>query len=147
MPSRLIYRFYRSASFLWYWLPRRFTPGGLLLLAALALTLGLSTDTTQSVGYQTFALLFCLLLVSVGMSPFFRGDFRFRRHLPRFASAEQPVTYLIEIENKTSKAQHSLWALEDLADPRPSFDEYLEEIHAYPWYESFRPKRKARSRR
>ncbi|MCI0535006.1 MAG: hypothetical protein L0Z50_07245, partial [Verrucomicrobiales bacterium] len=142
MLSRLIYRFYRAGSFLSYALPRRFTPAGLLVLTAIALTLGLSTDTTQSVGYQTFALLFCLLVVSVGSAPFFRGSFHVRRHLPRFASLEQPVTYRIKIEDRTGKTQHGLWILEDLADPRPSFDEYLEELHAHPWHESFRPKRK-----
>src|SRR5207302_5244359 len=51
------------------------------------------------------------------------------------------------IENQTAKAQHGLWALEDFADPRPSFDEYLEEIHAHPWHESFRTKTRARRRR
>lgn len=147
MLSRLLYRLYRFGSFLWYWFPRRFTPGGLLLLTALVLTLGLSTDTAQSVGYQTFALLFCLMMVSMAAAPFFRGKFRVRRHLPRLASAGQTVTYLVEIENQTGQVQDGLWALEDLADPRPSFDEYLEELHAHPWHESFRSKRKAARQR
>jgi uncharacterized protein (DUF58 family) len=137
MLSRSLYRAYRSASFLGYWVPRRFTPGGLLLLAAIILTAGISTDIEQMVAYQTLALLLGVLMVSVAFAPFFRGRFRVVRRLPRFASVGQPVHYTVELENRGGRPQSGLWVLEELADPRPTYEDYLEELHAHPPQHSF----------
>ncbi len=124
MLKRILFRNYRLLSSIRYWAGRRFTKAGFLALGGLVMTAGLALDTDQSVAYQAFALVFCLLLVAFGYAPFFRARFTVRRTLPRFGSVGEPLPYSLIIENRTTKVQHGLIALEDLADPRPTSLEF-----------------------
>lgn len=101
-----------------YWFTRRFTKGGLLAIAGLLMTGGLAMDSEQSLAYQTFGVLLCLLFVSLIFSLGFRGRFAAQRYLPRFGTVGVPLRYSVNIENKTRKTQRGLVLLEDLADPR-----------------------------
>src|SRR5262249_59434512 len=47
-----------------------------------------------------------------------------RRALPRFASVGVPLTYRVALGNLTSRRQEGLVLLEELADPRPSLEEF-----------------------
>jgi uncharacterized protein (DUF58 family) len=58
-------------------------------------------------------------------SPFFRGKFSAVRSLPRFGTAGQPFYYQVEVKNLTGRPQVGLTLLDNLADPRPGFDEWL----------------------
>jgi uncharacterized protein (DUF58 family) len=120
-----IYWGYRWSSGLWHWALRRFTPAGLCAAGAwfAAGTAGVDIDNT--VLYQSFALLFAFLIFSIAHGFFFRGKFSAKRLLPRFGTAGQPLAYQIQIRNLTPKIQVGLTLLDDLADPRPPFDEWL----------------------
>ena len=72
-----------------------------------------------------FALLLALLVFSFGSSFFFRARFAAGRSLPRFGTAGQPLYYQVEVKNLTARAQAGLTLLDDLADPLPSFREWL----------------------
>ena len=122
---RLSYRLYRLVSSALYAAPRRFTPAGLLALSALAVSGAIGIDMDQTVAFQGFALLVCVLGVSIGTAAFFRGRFEVERVLPRFASVGQPFSYHLAVSNRGSKPWRDLEVLEDLADPRPSRAEYL----------------------
>ncbi len=122
---RVLYRLYRIYSWIRYRVARRFTAMGLGVLGALAVCLVLVPDTENNFSYEVFPLLFVLLLVPWCFCFFFRGRFGAERQLPKVATAGCPVSYRIWIKNLTAKNQAGLTLLEDLADERPSFDEWL----------------------
>jgi uncharacterized protein (DUF58 family) len=121
-----IYWSYRSSSGLWHWASRRFTPAGLCVAGGWLLAGAVGVDIENTVTYQSFALLFAFLIFSVASGFYFRGKFSAARLLPRFGTAGQPLHYQIQVKNLTAKNQIGLTLLDDLADPRPEFDEWLE---------------------
>jgi len=123
--TRLRYRLYRLASALRYRVPRRFTPAGILALAALIVSGSIGMDMDQTVAFQAFAFAVCLLGVSLSSAVFFRGKFTARRVLPRFGSVGQSFTYPVHIRRLAGRAQKDLEWLEETADPRPKYPEYI----------------------
>jgi uncharacterized protein (DUF58 family) len=141
-----IYWSYRATGGLWYWARRRFTLAGWAVAAALFFTGAVGVDIENTVAYQAFALLFAVALFSFGCSCFFRAKFSATRQLPRVGTAGQPMPYKIVVKNLTRKKQFGLTLLEDLADPRPSFADWLafqnaEERRARPFRVSRRKRR------
>jgi uncharacterized protein (DUF58 family) len=120
-----IYRSYRTMSGVWYWVRRRFTLAGMCLLGAAFLAAVSGLDIENSMTYQAFALLVGFLLLGFIWSFFFRAKFSAVRHLPRVGTAGQSLHYEVRIKNLTTKPQTGLTLLEDLVDPRPSYDEWL----------------------
>jgi len=122
---RPIYWVYRQASGLGYWLTRRFTPAGLCVAGGWIVAGAVGVDIENTVSYQSFALLLAFLIFSISSSCFFRGKFSATRTLPRFGTAGQPLSYEVRVRNLTAKPQAGLTLLDDLADPRPAFAEWL----------------------
>lgn len=120
----LLYRWFSSFSAFQYRLDRRFTRAGMLALGVLGAAAVIGLDTNRTVGYQVLTLVIALLLISAASSLAFRGRFSARRVLPRFASVGVPLTYRVAITNETGGRQDGLVLLEELADPRPSFEEF-----------------------
>jgi len=122
---RAVYRFYRVMSWLIYWSQRRLTFAGWLMLAGFFVA-GLGALDMESLSvYQGYVLLLLLLVSAVVFSWFFRLKYSAERLLPRFGTAGQPFVYRIRIRNLTSKTQDDLILMENPADPRPSFQEWL----------------------
>jgi uncharacterized protein (DUF58 family) len=88
------------------------------------MTLGLAVDTEQSAAYQLLGILLCILVAAILWAPFFRGRFEVHRHLPRFGTVDQPLSYHLTLVNKGGKPERELTLLENLADPRPSLHEF-----------------------
>jgi uncharacterized protein (DUF58 family) len=122
--KRVWYRLFRSTSSFQYRFGRRFTRGGTLVLGALGAAAAIGFDTNRTVGYQAFSFLLALLLIALAWSRPFRGRLTVRRVLPRFVTAGEPARYRLVIENGTARPQRGLVLLENLADPRPSFEEF-----------------------
>lgn len=122
---RAVYRFYRVMSLLLYWSQRRFTLAGWLVLAGFFVTAFAALDTETMSAYQGYVLLLLLLLTSFIFSWFFRFRFTAVRSLPRFGTAGQAFAYHVRIKNLSSKTQTGLTLLENPADPRPTFHEWL----------------------
>lgn len=122
---KVLYRLYRLFSGLRHWGRRRFTNAGLIVLGALAFAAIMCPDTDNNVAYQGFAVLLCLLLLAYGFSWVFRARFSAMRLLPRFGTAGSPLNYTVQLKNLTHKTQHGLTMLEDFADPRPPFADWL----------------------
>ena len=93
--------------------------GGFILAGATGV------DIENTVTYQSFTLLLGFLLLAIGGSFFFRGEFSATRFLPRVGTAGQPLRYRVAIRNLTAKNQTGLTLLENLADLRPSFAGWL----------------------
>ena len=123
--KRLLYRWFRSFSGFQYRLDRRCTRAGSLALGVLGAAIVIGLDTNRTVGYQVFTLVLALVILSAASSLVFRGRFAARRILPRFASVGVPVTYRVGIVNHTSRPQDGLVLIEELTDPRPSFEEFM----------------------
>ena len=121
----LAYRLYRSLSSLLYSARRRLTPAGWIVLVCLILTGGMATDTQQSLGYQAFALLLCLTLVSILAAPFFRVKFTAERFLPKFGTVGQSIRYSTQVKNMSQRTQTGLQLLDGIVDPRPTFEEFV----------------------
>jgi uncharacterized protein (DUF58 family) len=126
MWQRLLYRSYRALYRLAHWTSRKFTPAGLLALGGLGLTGMFGLDTNRTMSYQAFAFLFCLLLVGLVWTLFSRARFSVVRHLPRFATAGQPLAYRIEIRNESARVRDGLAITEEFAEPYPGFHEFVE---------------------
>ena len=122
---KFIYWNYRATSGLWHWARRRFTRAGLCVAGGAMVAGAVGADIENTVNYQSFALLFSLLLFAFACSFFFRAKFSATRILPRVGTAGQPLPYRITVKNLTAKNQAGLTLLENLADPRPSFADWL----------------------
>lgn len=120
-----IYWSYRATSGIWHWARRRFTSAGLALVVAWAVCGAVGVDIENTVTYQVFCLLSALLLSGWFCSFFFRAKFSVARLLPRVGTAGQPLRYRVRVKNLTRKRQTGLTLLEDLADPRPSYADWL----------------------
>jgi len=121
---RILYHSYRLVSWGRYWAGRRFTQAGVGLLIAVVVAAMMGPDTENNVAYQAFALLVSFLFVSVAFTWTFRAHFSAHRLLPRFGTVGTPLSYRISVRNLTRRTQSGLTLLEDIADPRPSFDEW-----------------------
>ena len=121
-----IYWIYRVTSGAWYWTRRRFTRAGLCVAAGFIVTGAAGVDIENTVSYQSFVLLLGLLVFACVSGFFFRGKFSAARLLPRVGTAGQPLPYRVRVKNLTAKTQAGLTLLEDLADPRPAFADWLE---------------------
>jgi len=139
----ILYRFYRVGSGFRYRVQRRFTNAGLLVLGCVLTAAVMGPDTDNNIAYQAFAILFSLLLAGMAFSAWFRARFFVNRLLPRFGTVGAPLSYDLCVKNLTRKPQKGLTLLENLADVRPSFDEWLaahraEEKHLRSWRLSYK---------
>lgn len=125
MFKRLIYRNYRAYTGGVFRLGRRVTPAGWLVLVGMCLAGGFGLDTTQTLSYQMFAFLICAVVVALIASAFARPKLSFERMLPKFGTAGEPLPYQLIVRNATGRAQKGLSIIEQLPDPRPSFEEFV----------------------
>jgi uncharacterized protein (DUF58 family) len=138
MLTSLLYRIYWWASSVKYWATRRFTYAGWLVLIGLVMTAGIGLDTEQSLAYQAFGVLFCLLFIALASCVFFRGRITVRRILPQFGSVDMPLAYRVMMRNQSSKVQTGLELLENLMDPRPDLKEFVAALRPTKRTRSFR---------
>ena len=122
---RRLYGSYRySSAFTWWW-RRRFTKGGWLVFFSIFATGLMGADTNLSLAYQAFVFLSLLFIAALAGTQFSRVRVEAERTLPRFGSVGLPVNYQVTLHNRTAKPQAGLTVTEDLADPRPSLDQFL----------------------
>jgi uncharacterized protein (DUF58 family) len=127
MFEKFIYISYRFTSSLKKWVLAHFTKSGLFILICLSVALVLGVTPDKTLGYKIFSLLSSFLLLSILISKFFRADFSVERSLPQCLTVGEKVFYKLEIKNNTKLSQKGLSVIEDLEDPRPSFDEFISE--------------------
>ncbi len=122
---KVLYRVYRLYSSTWYRAQGRFTPAGLTVLGAMILAALLAPDTDNNVAYQALPLLLFLMVVAACWSWSFRTRFAASRLLPRFGTVGCPLNYRIMVKNLSAKPWRGVTLLENLADSRPSFEEFV----------------------
>jgi uncharacterized protein (DUF58 family) len=121
---RLAWRAYRSVSGLQFWILRRFTPAGLLVLGVAILAAVFGVNTNQNVAYRVFTFLFALIALSLVAARLMRGSFEVTRHLPRAVAIGDEFEYRLIVRNLGKRKIDGITVLEDLADPRPGFAEF-----------------------
>jgi uncharacterized protein (DUF58 family) len=118
---RLAWRAYRGVSGLQFWILRRFTPAGLLVLGVAILAAVFGINTNQNVAYRVLTLLLALLALSIAAARLMRGSFGVTRHLPRAVAIGDEFEYRLILRNLGRRNAGGIAVLEDLADPRPAF--------------------------
>ena len=108
--TRKIYRLLGAVE---YWILRRFTPAGKLVLATIVISAVVGVDTKQSMAYQIFTFATCLLTVSLVWALFIKVRITAKRSLPRFCTAGAALQYRILLENHSRHLQKSLEIVED----------------------------------
>ncbi len=96
------------------------------MAGAVLVTGSIGLDIENTVTYQAFSLLVMFLVLAFAASWFFRARFSVQRSLPRLGTAGRSLVYRVRIQNLTARAQAGLTLLENLADPRPAFPDWLE---------------------
>lgn len=122
---RFLLRLFGGTWALQHWVGTRFTPAGLLVLAAAGAAAVVGLDTSRTVAYQLFCLFVVLLGLAVLASLGFRGEFTVERRLPRFGTVGEPVRYALVVAHRGSRAETGLSAQEILGDPRPALAAFL----------------------
>lgn len=125
MLPRLGFRVLRASAAWQHRFTRRFTPAGRLALGALAAAGVVGFDTHHTLGYQAFTFVAALLVIAALWTRAFRTRVTVRRVLPRYATVGEPLAYRLVVENPSDRGERGLVLIEDLADPRPSFAEFL----------------------
>ncbi|HUD45848.1 MAG TPA: DUF58 domain-containing protein [Candidatus Baltobacteraceae bacterium] len=122
--KRYLYRNYRTFASITHRFGRRVTVAGWMVLAGTVAAAALGADTNLSWSYQTFALLGCIVLASAICTPLGRPDLFLERTVPKFGSVGNPLRYQILVRNRSRKPQNALKLIEELPDPRPTFEEF-----------------------
>ena len=125
MVRRPLFSLFRKFSSISHRLARRLTDAGRLLLTGVVATAVLGFDTSSTLIYQLFVFLSVLFVLSMTFAPFFRPLLEVRRTLPRFATVGEPLHHELILRNRSGKILRRLTIMEDLADPRPTLEEFL----------------------
>jgi uncharacterized protein (DUF58 family) len=124
--KRYLFRNYRTFASVTHRFGRRVTPAGWMVLIGTVASGALGADTNLSWSYQTFAVLGCLVLAAAICTPLGRPDLLVERILPRFGSVGDTLRYKIIVRNRSSQPQNALKLIEELPDPRPTFEQFAE---------------------
>ena len=122
---KVVYRCYRLVFRRWYWAQRRFTRPGLAVMGALILVVLLAPDTDNNLTYQALPFLLVLLIAAVCLSRLYKASFSATRQLPRFGTVGYRLEYAVVVKNLSTRVQRGMTLLENLADPLPSFEEWM----------------------
>jgi uncharacterized protein (DUF58 family) len=122
---RLFHRSFRGFAGWQHRVSRRLTPAGQLVAAGLVGAVIVGPNTRLTVAYQAVAFLAALLVVALAGVLRRPPALGVQRRLPRFATVGEPVAYTVRVANAGPRAEAGLGLLEDLADPRPSLEEFL----------------------
>jgi uncharacterized protein (DUF58 family) len=126
MFKRYLYLNYRAFSGFKYWLRRRITATGWMVLAATLAAAAFGVDTNASLAHQTFTFLFFLVLASAILARWSGNKNIFvERILPKFGSAGERFSYSLVLRNDSKRLQKALIAIDEIADPRPAFDQFV----------------------
>jgi len=123
--KRYLYRNYHTFASITHRFHQRVTLAGWLVLAGTVAAAALGADTNASSCYQTFALLACVLLISAACTPFGRPKLSLQRILPKFGAVGEQLHYRIVVRNQSKRPENALQLIEELPDPRPSFQEFV----------------------
>lgn len=122
--TRWLIRNYRAGTALKFFLFRRFTPGGLLVLAGMFFSASIGVDTNEAMAFQAFAILATGLAFAFVWAKLPVPELRATRLPPRLGTVGHPLGYELLVINPTRKTQHGVEVWEHFTDPRPTPEEF-----------------------
>ncbi len=120
-----LWRSYRRISTVSYWITRRFTPAGKLVLVLMFFSGLLGVDIQQVQSYQLFIISFVLLLIALLSAVTKKGFFSAERNLPKYACVNEDMHYQITLYNTGENDVGKILVLDEAADPRPSLNNFI----------------------
>jgi uncharacterized protein (DUF58 family) len=123
--KRLLYQSIRALSVFDRWTRERLTKAGWLVLSIAGVAAVAGIDTHQTVTYQAFTFLACLLVAAWLASLLWRANLRATREMPPYVTAGEPFSYRVSVANAGGRAISGATLVEQVADPRPSYEEWL----------------------
>ncbi len=117
MFGRYLLRQYRQVEAISRWNRLHFSTFGHILLILMLMAGVFGVDTKSAATYQLFSLLAILFLLSVLLSRINRLKVSVHRELPDYATAGEPLSYTVVIQNLTSRSYDQLSYIERLAEP------------------------------
>ncbi|NOQ63546.1 MAG: DUF58 domain-containing protein [Methyloprofundus sp.] len=124
-----IYRYSR-------WMRVHFTRMGHLCLIVWMMAGVFGVDTRSSNTYQLFVFLSIIFCFALLASLFNRFSATVQRHLPRYATVDELLTYKVSVSNTSAKNYHHLVYSEQLNEIFPNYQELAEHYQRQhrPWY-------------
>ena len=107
------------------WIRKHFTHNGLLFLSGTISAGVFGIDTRQTLSYQIFSLLLCVLVIAFITTLTFRSRYRITRLLPPYGTVGDKLQYKIILSVQTAGKNENITVMDELATDRPSFREYL----------------------
>ncbi|MDX1952883.1 MAG: DUF58 domain-containing protein [Verrucomicrobiota bacterium] len=125
MFQRWLYKNYRISSGFRHRVKRVFTPAGVWVAVAAVACAAIGIDTNEAVAYQVFTLLAAMLVISFFLR-FSKGQkIVIERSVPRYGTVGQALKYQVRVQNMGTKIARGFTLFEDLGDPRPTFEQFL----------------------
>ena len=121
---RSFYVVFRALSGAGFWVERRFTPAGLLLLGCMVLAAVFGVDTSLTVAYRIFTFLAALLAIAFVGAWLSGTPLAVRPQLPHTLTAGEPFVLRLAVRNTTDRPLDGVALRAELADPRPAFDQF-----------------------
>ena len=130
---RPFYVMFRAVSGAAFWIERRFTRAGLLVVGGLIVAAVFGVDTSLTVAYRIFTLFSALLLVAVVTAWFAKTPLAVRPRLPHTLTAGEPFVLRLDVQNISGKRIDGVVLRAELGDPRPSLSEFRARLR-FPTY-------------
>lgn len=106
------------------WIRKHFTHTGLLFLSGAVAAAVFGIDTRQTLAYQIFALLTCILVVAFITALIFRSKFNITRILPAYGTVGEKLQYKIILSGQT-RTYENITVMDELLSDKPVFSEFL----------------------
>ena len=119
--QRKIYRFHYRNSAIAHFFTYRVRPAAVLFIALIPVVWVLQPQATSGPLFQIRAGITVLLIISLIWTVMRKARVKVLRHLPRVATAGEPVSYQVELHNLGRKKLSGVKLLELPADTRPSY--------------------------
>ena len=121
---RPFYVMFRAVSGAGFWIERRFTRAGLLVMGGVVLAAVFGVDTSLTVAYRIFTLCAALLLLAFITARLGKTSLAVRPRLPHTLTAGEPFTLRLAVRNPSGKRVDGVALRAELGDPRPTLREF-----------------------
>ncbi len=120
-----IYRIYHRSSALANFLTHRVRPAGILLILLIPAAWILMPQQVAGPIFQLRGSIFAVLGISFIWVFFRKASVKIQRELPRLATAGEPVSYRVAVQNTGGKSLNGVRMLEIPPDNRPSYESFV----------------------
>lgn len=122
-----LWRSYRQFSVVSYWLQRRFTRAGKLMLVILFASALIGIDIREALSYQLFCVSLVFIIFAMINSRMKKAEIIVMRQMPKYGCVGQTFTYSVTIQNSGDHKIGKFAVFDVATDPRPTRETFLEQ--------------------